>query len=1495
MQMGTEQDNESTKPFLQRIQLKGPQNVIVRATGQIDDGASKNCISKNRWDRYGHCLSPLGPSTTLIKVANDAQIRSMGRWHGGVTVGGTETQSTFEVFDCKNAFDVILGKPWLKQVKAIHDYSTDTITIKDGEERVELTNIDIPITPSVMAITTEPEPTTPTSPRPSRSRIPPDEYEEKKRLRAKLAACQLEHERQTRNAAAKMKHNRIRRAAQLGRQEDEACDIELEAEYTRINMLRLSDEPWAETKWATFLNLNENCERNLEQQRQQQITKDIDDAHETARTTLPTQGCRPQNYEDIKKRRKDTTQDAAASWRFHRQTRQIGALFGINTTTITNQDQLAALVQSEARIHQLQDRLNTLRHMARAQPSEDTNGATNDETTPVHILGDVNTEKFKIDRGNNDSPRIQEPFAKKRIAEILEKIEIGNDLTQDQRERVETLVSEYADIFALSLSEVLYVDWYTHKLNFDPETKFTTKINQRPVTEAQKGWFNEILDDMEKAHVIQRVPGEFIKNLSSTNLAPKDAGKTGLTRTEVLREVNAECIRNGLPPFWEEVILPGETNEALLEAVEGKAPHETKTKWRVCHAFNALNKATQVPPFPVGDLKRKHEFAAGHRWASVIDFAAGYYAVPLDDDSVPYVAFYVEGRGYYVYLRMPFGLTGAPTTFCEMVAIALDDMIGRELVNWMDDICIPGDVFETKLQNLRRFFDRCRSRNLSLSPSKTKLFFTEVLFAGAMVGPQGIRPNLDKVGAVVKWPVPETVQQLMGFLGLTNFFRRLITNYARIAAPLSDLTRDVKIEQPSGNWRTRKGAYKRALASSSLKDKWGDEQQKAFVTLKCLLSEEPLLKPPQYDGRPFRVTTDGCMNGFAGFISQAFTTTGTDGKETTRWHPISFCSKRTSKSEAKYEPFLLEFAALKYSLDEFAPYIYGAPIELETDCQALRDCLVQEKMSVHHSRWKESILAHNIIAIRHRPGIENPVADGLSRMWEGRPRTDTDGSHYTVLADWEANKGISNDILSISDTQNALRHPLETHFANDIFFTPIIHHLLGKTAGDTPSDKRKAAHRAKDFMIAENKLWKVSNKASDRVARTECIPVDLGFNTALRTHIENGCFGPEHIQLHLRDKYFWPGMLTDCRQAQLECPKCKSFGAPTRNSALQPIRRTHPFQLIAGDYLSLPLGKGGYKTVGLYIDTYSGFVWGSKLKQAGTGKSTINSLKNICMGYASPSTFMADGGSHFDNNEVDTFCEENNILHITTPAYAPWVNGLIENANQLLLGRLKKLCAPNHDEDEDDPTKDSKSIPTNWPEHFDEAIRQLNDRIAPALNATARELLFALPFRKDDSLPLIPNPTTPTDTHTNFTLAETFRSNAHLASLYEADRRKETFDSNSPITKFKIGDLIQVYDSASDFNFKSINKLTPKWSEPRIIFAEFSNSFSLCTLTGLPLKGITHSRRMRHYIPLRGTLLDTLYPRENENTTQNDLDIAEAEARMTDEFTDTELIPGNTP
>ena len=133
------------------------------------------------------------------------------------------------------------------------------------------------------------------------------------------------------------------------------------------------------------------------------------------------------------------------------------------------------------------------------------------------------------------------------------------------------------------------------------------------------------------------------------------------------------------------------------------------------------------------------------------------------------------------------------------------------------------------------------------------------------------------------------------------------------------------------------------------------------------------------------------MEGFAGWLSQEFESTDKEGNKVSKWHPISYCSKRTSLSESRYEPFLLKFAALKYSMDEFSPYIYGTAVEIKTDCQALRDVLMNDKLSATHARWRDGVLAHNIVNVRHIPGVTN-ITDGLSRQFENTPKLAGDGS-----------------------------------------------------------------------------------------------------------------------------------------------------------------------------------------------------------------------------------------------------------------------------------------------------------------------------------------------------------------------------------------------------------------------------------------------------------------------------------------------------------------------
>ena len=132
-----------------------------------------------------------------------------------------------------------------------------------------------------------------------------------------------------------------------------------------------------------------------------------------------------------------------------------------------------------------------------------------------------------------------------------------------------------------------------------------------------------------------------------------------------------------------------------------------------------------------------------------------------------------------------------------------------------------------------------------------------------------------------------------------------------------------------------KAAFRAVMKGSSLVGKWTPELDCAFVAVKAALTSELVLRSPVYDGSPFVITTDRCMTGFAGILSQWFKTVLASGETVRRLHPVAFVFKQTSPAEEWYKPFLLEFAGLKFLLDKFSNMIYGSPVELEMDCQAL--------------------------------------------------------------------------------------------------------------------------------------------------------------------------------------------------------------------------------------------------------------------------------------------------------------------------------------------------------------------------------------------------------------------------------------------------------------------------------------------------------------------------------------------------------------------------------
>lgn len=451
---------------------------------------------------------------------------------------------------------------------------------------------------------------------------------------------------------------------------------------------------------------------------------------------------------------------------------------------------------------------------------------------------------------------------------------------------------------------------------------------------------------------------------------------------DLQRAVNEQCREVGIEPPFPNVSTTEE------EGTQERCTDPKDVKWRVTQNFGKINKVTRIPPLHQGDIRAKQQRLSGHKYVSVFDFASGFYAITVPDEWKPYLTFFVEGRGYFWYKRMPMGLTGAPTTFSAVVTEKLHDLLTNNMIElFVDDSGCGRDTFEDMLTTLREVFQYFRECDLSISPPKCRLFMTETTFAGATVSRKGVQPDIAKLTAIINWKQPDDALNLCSFLGLTGHFRDLIKGYAKIEGPLRNLIKEVDIPQP-----VTKTTYRRAMTNHKLGNKWTAEHTRAFIQLKTALTSEPTLHAPKYDGTPFVVTTDGCQEGLGAVLTQRIQIQTPAGKTVSKKVPIAFASKRTSAAERKYKPFLLEFAALKYGLDHFTDIIWGYPVEIETDCQALKEVLTNDNLTAAHARWRDGILAHNIVAVRHIPGKLNVVADGLSRQWDNADRTGNDGS-----------------------------------------------------------------------------------------------------------------------------------------------------------------------------------------------------------------------------------------------------------------------------------------------------------------------------------------------------------------------------------------------------------------------------------------------------------------------------------------------------------------------
>jgi hypothetical protein len=261
-----------------------------------------------------------------------------------------------------------------------------------------------------------------------------------------------------------------------------------------------------------------------------------------------------------------------------------------------------------------------------------------------------------------------------------------------------------------------------------------------------------------------------------------------------------------------------------------------------------------------------------------------------------------------------------------------------------------------------------------------------------------------------------------------------------------------------------------------------------------------------------------------------------------------------------------------------------------------------------------------------------------------------------------------------------------------------------------------------------------------------------------------------------------------------------------------------------------------------------------------SAKTTTDSLNKIFQAFAPWETFMSDGGKHFNNKEVGELCGKWGTKTHIVAAYSPWVNGLVEGTNKLFLHILKRLCAPNLD-DEEVERLTPDNLPKHWPDHFEETIQILNWRLLPSLKFSPKELMLGLVVNtKPTDLNQAILPTTGTDTALQMAYVAQQRLDGYAEAVAHAIKRKTAFDKrvlaqHPGEVVFSKGQLVQIYRSDLDYTFKTERKLLPKWSTPHRIASRQLNSYVIESLSGNQIPGSFSARRLRRFIPREGTKL----------------------------------------
>ena len=256
-----------------------------------------------------------------------------------------------------------------------------------------------------------------------------------------------------------------------------------------------------------------------------------------------------------------------------------------------------------------------------------------------------------------------------------------------------------------------------------------------------------------------------------------------------------------------------------------------------CIDFRRLNALTAKDSHPLPSICETLESLAGAAHYSTFDLNSGFWQVPMDDASKQYTAFTLGSIGLYECESMPFGLCNALPTFQRLMQNCLGELNLTYCLIYLDDVIIFSETPEEHLLRMRVVFNRLREHGLKLKPSKCDVFISEINYLAHHMSKKGVQPSKKNLESIAQCPPPDTYTKVKSFVGLVGHYRCFIKGFAKIAAPLYDLT--------SGENKDKKSEHVDL----------SPEAQEAFERLKANCHQAPILALPDFN-KPFLLETD---------------------------------------------------------------------------------------------------------------------------------------------------------------------------------------------------------------------------------------------------------------------------------------------------------------------------------------------------------------------------------------------------------------------------------------------------------------------------------------------------------------------------------------------------------------------------------------------------------------------------------------------------------------